>query len=355
MPAIACDAMVARRTFFVALLMAVVFTPSAASAQLPSSTPYALVLDLYRAGEARTALLNLAKLTSDQIASGKDTLLKAVDSPIPAEAERAAASMRIAALVHTERAIGLRGGDDTPEWRHQIGVARAYAEKLASRDRGAGFPRTWWLLVTAYLQGEFALATAKEFGEWAQHSVGDDPELLLAIGATQEMGWTEHEANGDFPFNGDLKDAERAYRHALAAQPDLVEARLRLGRVLTLRGDTRGAVRLLAEIGERAEREYQYLARMFEGDAFERMGNDAEAERRYLAATALLPEAQAAHLGLAQVRHKRGARAEAAESVRATTQGKTVTDTSEPWFWYSRGLSRHTSRYLDELLAMVRP
>ena len=347
--------MVARRTFFVALLIAVVLTPWALSAQLPSSAPYSQVLDLYRAGEARAALLKLATLTSDQIASGKDALLKASDSPIHAEAERAAASMRIAALVHTESAIGLRGGDDTPEWRYQIGVARAYAEKLASRDRGAGFPRKWWLLVTAYLQGEFALASAKEFEEWAHDSVGDDPELLLAIGATQEMGWTGHEADADFPFNGDLKEAERAYRHALAVQPDLVEARLRLGRVLTLRGDTGGAVRLLAEIDERAEREYRYLARMFEGDAFERMGNDAEAERRYLAATALLPEAQSAHLGLAQVRHKRGARAEAAESVRATTQTKTVPDTSEPWFRYSSGLARHTSRYLEELLAMVRP
>jgi tetratricopeptide (TPR) repeat protein len=346
--------MVARRTFFVALLMGV-FTPWGLSAQLASSTPYAQILDLYRAGETRAALLDLAKLTSDQIAPGKDALLKAFDSRIPAEAERAAASMRIAALVHTESAIGVRDGHDTPEWRYQIGVARTYVEKLASRDSGAGFPRTWWLLVTAYLQGEFALATAKEFGEWAHHSVGDDPELLLAVGATQEMGWTGHEADGNFPFNGDLKDAERAYRHALAAQPDLFEARLRLGRVLTLRGDTGGAVRLLAEIGESAEREHRYLARMFEGDAFERMGNDAEAERRYLAATALLPEAQSAHLGLAQVRHKRGARAEAAESLRATTHGKTAPDTSEPWFRYSCGLSRHTSRYLEELLAMVRP
>ena len=57
MPAIACDAMVARRTFLVALLMAVVFTPSALSAQLPSSAPYAHVLDLYRAGETHAVLL----------------------------------------------------------------------------------------------------------------------------------------------------------------------------------------------------------------------------------------------------------------------------------------------------------
>jgi len=355
MPAIARDVMVARRTFLAALLMGAVFTPYGLSAQLPPTSPYAHVLDLYRAGQDQAARLALAELTSDQIARGKETLLEAFDSTVGDQASRAAASMRVAVLVHTERAIAPRARDSVPEWRYQIGVARTYVEKLASRDRSDPFPRTWWLMTTAYLQGQFALPAAKEFGDWAHDSVGDSPELFLAMGATQEMGWTgQHEEGVDSPFKGDLKDAERAYRNALAAQPDLVEARLRLGRVLTLHGDTDGAVRILAGIGEGTDAAYRYLARMFEGDLFERRGDAAEARRRYLAATALLPRAQSAYVALAHVRHTMGARAEAAEDVRITTLDRSVPDAGDPWFWYSRGLSWRANGYLDDLREMVR-
>jgi tetratricopeptide (TPR) repeat protein len=313
------------------------------------------VLYLYRAGENRAALSNLARLTAEQIAAGKEALLKAFDGPVPDEALRAAASMRIAALVHTERAIGARNGFDTAEWRNQIGVARAYVEKLASRDRSAEFPRTWWLMVTAYLQGEFALATAKEFGEWAQDSVGDSPELSLAIGATEELGWTlRHQADAGSQFKGDLNDAERAYRRALAGQPDLVEARIRLGRVLTLRGDIDGALRILADVSEAAGPAYGYVARLFEGDAYERHGDTAKAEQHYLSATVLFPQAQSAYIALAHVRHKSGARAEAAEKVRLATRDNSVPDTVEPWLWYSRGLSWRVNGYFDDLRAMAR-
>jgi tetratricopeptide (TPR) repeat protein len=347
--------MVAPRTFFAALLIGSVFTPCALSAQLPPTSPYVHVLDLYRAGQDQAARRALAELTSAEIERGQQTLLKEFDSTVGDQSSRAAVSMRVAALIHTERAIAAYDRDNVPEWRYQIGMARTYVEKLASRDRSAPFPRTWWLMTLAYLQGRFALRVAKDVGDWAHDSVGDSPDLFLAIGATQEMGWTaQHEEGADSPFKGDLKDAERAYRSALAAQPGLVEARLRLGRVLTLHGDTEGAVRTLAAIGEGSEAPYRYLARMFEGDLFERRGDATEAARRYLAATALLPRAQSAYVALAHVRHTTGARAAAAADVRVTTLDTLVPDAGDPWFWYPRGLSWRANGYLDDLREMMR-
>jgi hypothetical protein len=196
MSASAGDVMVARRMFFAALLIGSVFTPGALSAQLPSTSPYAHVLDLYRAGQDQEARQALAELTSEQIARAEETLLKAFDSTVGDQASRAAASLRVAALVHTELAIAARARDSVLEWRYQIGVARTYVEKLASRDRSAPFPRTWWVMTTAYLHGQFALPAAKEFGDWAHDSVGDSPELFLAMGATQEMGWTGQHGEG---------------------------------------------------------------------------------------------------------------------------------------------------------------
>jgi tetratricopeptide (TPR) repeat protein len=349
------EVMIARQTVVAAVLICAVFTPSALPAQLAPTSPYAHVLDLYRAGQDQAARRALAEIPSVEIEWSQQVLLKAFDSTVGDESSRAAASMRVAVLIHTERAIAAHDGDNFPEWRYQLRMARTYVEKLASRDRSAPFPRTWCLMTMAYLHGRFSLQAAKEFGDWAHESVGDSPELFLAIGATQEMGWTgRHEEGVDSRFKGDLKDAEQAYRNALAAKPDLVEARLRLGRVLALHGDTEGAARILAEIGEGSEGAYRYLARMFEGDLFERRGDAAEAERRYLAATALLPKAQSAYVALAHVRHTTGARAAAAATVRATALDTSVPDSGDPWFWYAHGLSWRGNGYLDDLKEMMR-
>ena len=337
------------------LLIGAVVIPHVLSVQLPTTSSYAHVLDLYRAGQEELAQRALAEVFRVEIERAQQTLLNAFDSTVGDQSSRAAASMRVAALVHTERAFAARARDNVPEWRYQIGVARTYVEKLASRDRGAPFPRTWWLMNIAVLQGQFALPAAREFGDMARDSVGDSPELFLAIGVTQEMGWTgQHEEGVDSQLKGDLKDAERAYRNALAAQPDLVEARLRLGRVLTLHGDTDGALKILAGIGEETEPGDRYLARMFEGDVFERRGEAAESERRYLAAIAVLPRAQSAYVALAHVRHTMGARAEAAHDVSVTTLDKSVPDTGDPWFWYPRGFLWRVNGYLDDCRAMAR-
>lgn len=347
--------MVVRRTLLAVVLTGAVFTASPLSAQLAPTSPYAHVLDLYRAGQDQAARRALAEITSGEIEWSQRILLKAFDSTVGDESSRAAASMRVAALIHTERAIAAHDRDNFPEWRYQLRMARTYVEKLVSRDRSTPFPRTLCVMTLAYLQGRYSLRAAKEFGDWAHDSVGDSPELFLAMGVTQEMGWTaQHEEGVDSAFKGDLKDAERAYRNALSAEPDLVEARLRLGRVLALDGDTEGAVRVLAEIGEGSEAAYRYLARMFEGDLCERRGDAAEAERRYLAATALLPRAQSAYMALAHVRHSTGARAAAAADVRATTLDTSVPDSGDPWFGYAHGLSWRANGYLADLREMIR-
>src|SRR5258705_2940316 len=165
-------------------------------------------------------------------------------------------------------------------------------------------------MLIVFCEGRFELVRARELARAAHESAGDSPELWLAAGVTEEMAWTMSHSDGYHGLiAGDLKEAESAYRKALAAQPDLVEARLRLGRVLTLRGDFDGALRELAALRSIEDGGFRYLAHLFSGDALERCGRSPAAEQRYIAAFAALPEGQSARLALAHLRHAAGARA----------------------------------------------
>jgi hypothetical protein len=66
-----------------------------------------------------------------------------------------------------------------------------------------------------------------------------------------------------------------------------------------------------------------------------------------------LPEGQSARLALAHLRHAAGARAAAAEAVRATAVDRGVGETVDPWFWYTRGLFWRAAGYMRALRAQV--
>ncbi|MFL6280615.1 MAG: tetratricopeptide repeat protein [Vicinamibacterales bacterium] len=331
-----------------ALCHAIVAAPQIAT------SPYTEAIDLYRGGLEQLALEKLAGVMSDEIARQRDALLSAVSHRNTAESERAAAMIRGAVMLHTARAFAAFERNNNGEFRYHLMFAQGYVEKLASLESQAPFVRTWPLLVLALLQEGRSLVSAEQFGHHARNSRGDSPEFLLALGATEEMGWwIHHEEDADPGVRGDLKDAERDYRQAIIVAPTLIEARLRLGRVLTLRGDPEG-MKILGHIGESSEVPLQYLARLFEGDVLEKRGDIAEAERRYTTAVTLLPTGQSACLALAHLRHARGARSEAEQDIRSSARATDVPDTSDPWFWYARGTAWRGPGYLEQLRVMIR-
>ena len=306
---------------------------------------YIDVVELYRRGEDERALKQLAMLTGSDIRIGRDALLTG-----------GVARIRAATVLHTVRAFAARAHDDVLDFQYQFRYARGYISALMSRERRVpAFVQTWILFVMSSFHGQRGVQAAREFGRGAHDPHGDSALLLLAFGATEEMGWAMHQEE-DPPANvdGDLKDAERDYRQALILSPDLVEARVRLGRVLALRNDDE-SMRVFEQIGEGIEAPYQYLARLFEGDVYERAGKLADAERQYLTAVALMPESQSAFMALAHVRQTQGARAQSAQDVRVTTGARGVPDTADPWFWYSRGTAWRGPVYLDDLRRMIAP
>lgn len=343
------------------VLVAIVLMCGVAAAQTPASRArtYAEIIELYRTSEdRRPALAALAALSERSVAAGRDAILKMFDASL--RDRRAVATVRLAALLHTEQGLSERARGNGFEYRRQLNDAAIYIDRLAARDRTSPFVRKWWVMLVAFSHQSFpagdafAVVDARQFADRARKTVGESPDLFLAMGVTDELEWTQrHDADTAPGFKGDLKEAERAYRSALAAQPDLVEARVHLGRVLTLRNDPQ-AIKVLEESADATDEGFRYLARLFEGDDFERRGDLAEAERRYLAAIGLLPNAQSAHIALAHLRHALGARVKAADGIALTAQNRVTDDTADPWFWYARGMFWHAVTYFDELLALAR-
>ena len=135
------------------------------------------------------------------------------------------------------------------------------------------------------------------------------------------------------------ENAEKALREALVLDPEMHEARLRLGKLLLDERRTTEAEPLLAEVDAKATDDRQrYLARLFLGRAADRGGRPGEAMRSYRRALEVWPDSQAAGFGLAHALEKSSGPAASRALVGATLDPPRRRDEqSDPWFLYLIG------------------
>ena len=138
-----------------------------------------------------------------------------------------------------------------------------------------------------------------------------------------------------------LVEAEKHFRRAVAADPSFVEAFVRFGRVLTMRGRTQEAATVLRRVaGHGTDRIVQYYGWMFYGAALGQTGLSNEGLQAFRSAAALYPAAQSPQLAISQLAADSGdpalARA-ALERVFAPAAGSRPDD---PWWSYFAGSGR---------------
>jgi tetratricopeptide (TPR) repeat protein len=343
-----------------------------ALAAAPQQSSYRQILETYRKGEFSTAVSAVRNLPTAEIESQVKLLIAThrtalLRSPAPVRIEHRG-WLQAALMLHTETILmslsdrSLRlGANQSALWngRDRLLAAletRAPQPTTAEAASDQAFLQVWYLLVIADAQGRQHLPVAQRLSADARKKLGGYPELLLAIGALNEMAWTIEQDQGvRLGVAGDLKEAETAYRGALAGNPRLEEARIRLGRVLTLRNDLDGALAIFSALQVAAlEPAYQYLTRLFEGDALERRSNFPRAVESYSAAVQSLPTSQSARIALAHLRHAEGDRTDAlARMTSLATETTRTDDTNDPWWWYLQGIAWRESGYLDALRTMV--
>jgi tetratricopeptide (TPR) repeat protein len=342
--------------------------PGASGTPAPAGAPtYQKILELYRAGHFAEAIAAVAPMGRSQIIRESGWLVE--QGVRESKLGRPRLWLQTAAMVHLEYALSLEDepGREALEKRGvHVRAALEFVHVLSypprqERPHGPGtdeaFIRAFFLFLGAQNTFRESWRNADSDISKGLDVIGEDAELLLAQGALHEFAWRQvHDEDRLVSgFTPDLAQAEQALQKAVAVDPRLDEARLRLGRVQALRGESEAALHTLAALRiPETENGFVYLARLFEGDIHETRGRAAEAEQAYLAAVALMPGAQSAQMALAQILHASGRRADAMRRVTTLGNGGRMDASDDPWLLYMRGVGWRRAGYLNALRAMVR-
>ena len=224
----------------------------------------------------------------------------------------------------------------------------------------------WYRAIGAYFARERRFADAMVHFDRARGLVPDHPGVLYGEACLQETLGAPRIQNyvrvTTLP-NGLLiqgvssppthyRRAESLLRKALAADPALVEASLRLGRVLTqLQRHDEALPHLRKAIATAADPAITYYAHLFMGDATQALGQLDEARRQYENAIAIFQDSQAARLALGVVLRSLGDRAAARAAIDPALAPAARGPDDDPWWEYYDGDAGQVDRLLAELRA----
>jgi tetratricopeptide (TPR) repeat protein len=243
------------------------------------------------------------------------------------------------------------------------------------------FVSTWYHATTAYMFAEGLYGEATSHLHHASMVLPQDALALFDRGCYAEiLGLPMHQAlipkpdvgqrargAGSLPWTtpgaGDEvripaaattnDDAERLFRRALAVDPSVVEARVRLARLLDLRGHhDEAAKELNTALSQNPSGALAYYAHLFSARAAQASGDVNGASRHYDDALRLFLDAQSALLGSSQISLVRANVADAVASVDRLGERSAVF-TADPWWEYHVGAGREATELLEALWAIT--
>jgi tetratricopeptide (TPR) repeat protein len=256
---------------------------------------------------------------------------------------------------------GADRGDEGRSWHWLLGRAFLHLLPDAQADPDV---RLWYQAVGVHLWSIGNYTELRAHLERARDLFPEDAEIHFLTGALHEAWGAAHvqavvengragsaRATAQILVQSAPEEQERArdaYRRVLRADPSHDEARVRLGRVLSLRGGHDEAARLLAEsLPQITDRRLRYLALLFLGCAEEGRRRFDEARRAYRDASELFPDAQSPHLALASLALVAGDR-RTSQRVLLFLQ-KPVSADADPWWEYHYERQPTTEEWLERL------
>lgn len=297
--------------------------------------PFSEAVRAYQAGDLKRASDLLARWSSRDL----ERIVPAV------VASRNWSFVKAAAMLHSELALHGTAVDDLPAIGAYLGLAETFVKWMP--DTESPFRRHWYRAAASILLAHASPAGARRLVDRGLRLFPADAPLHLMAGVVEEtMAHVEDpecsgpgcESRGPSSRSLQmLREAEAEYRRALDLDTKLLEARLRLGRVLFFanqRGRARDELNTVA--GQSADVRIQYLARLFLGALADYENDFTAARREYEAALNLAPQHETAYLALGFAEQMTGDVAKARQTV-STMTDRPAGDVVDPWLDYLNG------------------
>jgi hypothetical protein len=255
---------------------------------------------------------------------------------------------------------GEYSGTMRPAWHEKF--ARDMLDRIRPRPATDPFVGRWYHAMVAYLFSGTRYGEASPMLRRAAEILPDDARILFdraclseTLGAPHiqavvqdvQRGGTHLDAVSEREANS---DAELLFRHALYVDGSLVEARMRLGRLLLLRGrDAEAATMLAQAVAAARDPAVAYLSHLFAARADERRGKLDEAAAHADAALALFPGAQSALIAKSHIALQRADAAGALDPIGRLKSFPWARPPRDPWSEYYLGAGRDSTALLSSL------
>lgn len=359
---------------FTFLVLALACAPLARAQEQAVSPAYLALLQRYAAGDHEAAIAEARAAWPENRLRDELRGLAALRAAATACAPCAARDLwhrtpiRPALLLHAETALAeaRAGGSERLQLSAVVAFAQLAQEDPAHRD----FARSVFETVAAVHQWDMRWGQALDWAERGLEIFPGAARLHLLVAAVEELqGAQVVEAPAERTFGADrharamrarmlaaqeardhFARARAALARARSADPSLVEAYLRLGRVAWHVGDAEAArIELDAVLDARAPSPLAFLAHLFTGRLAEDDGRLAEAADCYRAALRLQPGSQSAGVALSHALHRAGDLDGARQALLAAMAEAGRRLAADPFWLYPTGFSRDAE---DRLLAL---
>jgi tetratricopeptide (TPR) repeat protein len=338
---------------------------SVSSSQKASASPgvqnlrpdYFALLDMYQKGDADRAVAACALMRKRDLPD--NVLLRQLSN----------ARLRAVVLLHIEASLNGASTDT------HAAVVRLALERTRESDpefarsalilfvsglvlTGSPVPSDLLGLPNKKMHPEILLLNGSLLEKKAAEKLARQPNSRDVLGELQSQSQLNGEPLGaGSPRDtaaGMLRYAEWHYRAALEGDPRLVEARVRLGRVLQIEQRWADARREFEQAeGEATEPFLKYLAALFRGQVEEREKRYDAAIQAYHAALGRYPDAQAASLGLGHAFEMKGEFDAGWAAVRKMLMRGNQEPQPDPWTVYSLAQYWQAERRIAELRKTV--
>ena len=294
----------------------------------PSMDQYFSVLENYKNGDRAEALDRLAELPNIAVYRGVEYLRDRDDG-----------QLLQAALMHTDAALRPGGNASLHVSRAATCLKRIDDDSL--RDE---LDRKWSLAMAYYFQNDHRFLVSVPFLMDLNKRYPEDSEIRLAFGSVCEASGLLHEG-----FRDHLETAEEQYRWILAADPNHIEASLRLGHVLKLRGQHEESLSILESVLSRTEDPSQtFIARLLLGDIHRSQGRLETAIALYESAVQIDPDCLVASVAMSHALHESRRLGESTE-VLELLMARSDPSRDDTWWRYLMGHSERFGPLLQEL------